>query len=145
MTRLQREWSGPETPVHRRRPARQHALWILIAWLLTCIALTTPSYGQVATLTPLRVVVLGDSYSAGNGAGHYYGVHGCFRSHEAWAEKYVDWLTISNREQSVIEDLRRIRGHPLIPARTPIYCYSYDVRTGQLIEVSEATEAGRPS
>jgi alpha-tubulin suppressor-like RCC1 family protein/lysophospholipase L1-like esterase len=92
MTRLQREWSGPETPVHRRRPARQHALWILIAWLLTCIALTTPSYGQVATLTPLRVVVLGDSYSAGNGAGHYYGVHGCFRSHEAWAEKYVDWL-----------------------------------------------------
>jgi carbonic anhydrase len=59
--------------------------------------------------------------------------------------KYVDSLTISNREQSVIEDVRRIRGHPLIPARTPIYGYTYDVRTGQLIEVSEATEAGRPS
>ena len=59
--------------------------------------------------------------------------------------KYVDWLTISNREQSVVEDVRRIRGHPLVPARIPIYGYVYDVRTGRLIEVGEATEAGRPS
>src|SRR5712691_2530386 len=59
--------------------------------------------------------------------------------------KHVDWLTISNREQSVVEDVRRIRGHPLVPARIPIYGYIYDVKTGRLIEVSEATEAGRPS
>ena len=59
--------------------------------------------------------------------------------------KYIDWLTISNREQSVVEDVRQIRSHPLVPARIPIYGYVYDVGTGRLIEVSDATEAGRPS
>ena len=57
--------------------------------------------------------------------------------------KYIDWLTISNREQSVVEDVRRIRSHPLVPARIPIYGYVYDVKTGRLIEVNDATEAGR--
>jgi carbonic anhydrase len=56
---------------------------------------------------------------------------------------YVDWLTISNREHSVADDVRRIRRHPLVPARIPIYGYMYDVRTGRLSEVPEATEAGR--
>ena len=57
----------------------------------------------------------------------------------------VDWLTISDREQSVVEDVRRIRKHPLVPSRIPIYGYVYDVRTGGLEEVAEATEAGRPA
>jgi carbonic anhydrase len=56
---------------------------------------------------------------------------------------YVDWLTISNREHSVADDVRRIRRHPLVPARIPIYGYMYDVRTGRLSEVPEATESGR--
>ena len=33
--------------------------------------------------------------------------------------KYVDWLTISNREQSVVEDVRRIRGHSARPRSDP--------------------------
>ena len=57
----------------------------------------------------------------------------------------IDWLTISDREQSVAEDVRRIRNHPLVPSRIPIYGYVYDVRTGRLEEVAEAIEAGRPS
>jgi carbonic anhydrase len=56
---------------------------------------------------------------------------------------YIDWLTISNAEQSVVEDVRRIRSHPLVPARIPVYGYLYDVRTGSLLEVAAATEAGR--
>jgi Ca2+-binding RTX toxin-like protein/lysophospholipase L1-like esterase len=43
----------------------------------------------------LRVVLLGDSYSAGNGAGtadEYYGPNGCWRSTANWAEQYVDYL-----------------------------------------------------
>jgi carbonic anhydrase len=56
--------------------------------------------------------------------------------------KEIDWLTISDREQSVVEDVAKIRNHPLVPARIPIYGYVYDVRTGQLIEVPDATTAG---
>jgi carbonic anhydrase len=59
--------------------------------------------------------------------------------------KYVDWLTISDRDQAVVEDVRRIRSHPLVPARIPIYGYVYDVKTGRLNGVAEATEAGRAS
>lgn len=57
----------------------------------------------------------------------------------------IDWLTISDREQSVVEDVRRIRNHPLVPSRIPIYGYVYNVGTGGLEEVAEATEAGRPA
>jgi carbonic anhydrase len=56
--------------------------------------------------------------------------------------KYVDWLTISDREQSVVEDVQRNRSHPLVPAPIPIYGYVYDVRSGRLVEVPAATTAG---
>jgi carbonic anhydrase len=56
----------------------------------------------------------------------------------------IDWLTIADREQSVVEDVRRIRNHPLVPSGIPIYGYVYNVGTGSLEEVADATEAGRP-
>lgn len=40
-------------------------------------------------------------------------------------------------------DVTRIRNHPLVPGSIPIHGFIYDVRTGRLIEVPEATEAGR--
>ena len=60
------------------------------------------------------------------------------------AGKDIDWLTIADREQSVVDDVRRIRNHPLVPSRIPIYGYLYNVSTGALEEVTEATELGRP-
>ena len=57
--------------------------------------------------------------------------------------KYVKWLTISNLEASVVEDVQRIRSHPLVPAAIPIYGYIYDVKSGKLLEVKKATEAGK--
>ena len=57
--------------------------------------------------------------------------------------RYIDWLTISDASGSVVEDVSRIRAHPLVPARIPVYGYIYDVRTGRLVEVPEATAAGR--
>ena len=57
--------------------------------------------------------------------------------------RYIDWLTIADREQSVVEDVERIREHPLVPKRIPIYGYVYDVRTGRLVEVAAATAAGK--
>jgi carbonic anhydrase len=59
--------------------------------------------------------------------------------------QYIDWLTISDPEQAVAEDVARIRAHPLVPARIPIYGYIYDVKTGRLVEVPDATAAGRAS
>ncbi len=56
---------------------------------------------------------------------------------------YIDWLTISDNATSVIEDVQRIRNHSLVPSHIPIYGYIYNVKTGQLEEVPEATEAGK--
>jgi carbonic anhydrase len=57
--------------------------------------------------------------------------------------RYINWLTIKNQEQSVAEDVARIRNHVLVPKNIPIYGFIYDVRSGKLIEVPEAMKAGR--
>lgn len=57
--------------------------------------------------------------------------------------RYINWLTISDAEQSVVEDVSRIRNHPLVPGTIPIHGYIYDVRSGRLVEVAAATAAGR--
>jgi carbonic anhydrase len=57
---------------------------------------------------------------------------------------YIDWLTIKDNAQSVVEDVTRIRQHPLVPKSIPIYGYIYDVKSGELVEIPEATAAGRP-
>ena len=59
------------------------------------------------------------------------------------AGEFIEWLTIANAEQAVVDDVARIRNHPLVPSTIPIYGYIYDVRSGRLIEVPEATAAGR--
>ena len=57
--------------------------------------------------------------------------------------KYINWLTISDNTKSVVEDVERIRGNSMVPADIPIYGYIYDCKTGKLIEIPEATEAGK--
>lgn len=56
---------------------------------------------------------------------------------------FIPFLTITDLKQSVVEDVQRIRNHPLVPTNIPIYGYIYDVKSGKLIEVTEATELGR--
>ncbi len=56
---------------------------------------------------------------------------------------YIDWLTIADNARSLVEDVIRIRRHPLVPKEIPIYGYIYDVKSGRLAEVPEATAAGR--
>ncbi|MEZ5326008.1 MAG: carbonic anhydrase [Verrucomicrobiales bacterium] len=57
--------------------------------------------------------------------------------------KFVQWLTISDQEKSVIEDVQRIRNNSMVPSDIPIYGYIYDCKTGKLNEVPEATAAGK--
>ena len=58
--------------------------------------------------------------------------------------RYIDWLTIDDNARTVVEDVARIRAHPLVPEPIPVYGYLYDVTSGRLVEVDEATKAGLP-
>ncbi len=79
----------------------------------------------------LETAALGDAgfYEVGTGPG----------SAEA---KYIDWLTIADQAASVLEDVTRIKAHPLVPIAIPVYGYIYDVATGRLIEVPAARAVG---
>ena len=62
----------------------------------------------------------------------------------ASAGRFIKWHTITDQPSSVVDDVRRIRQHPLVSSKIPIYGYLYDVHSGNLIEVKEAADAGRP-
>ncbi len=59
--------------------------------------------------------------------------------------KFIEWLTISDQAASVLSDVQRIRNNSMVPADIPIYGYIYDCKSGALVEVPEATEAGKAS
>jgi carbonic anhydrase len=59
------------------------------------------------------------------------------------AGHFIKWHTIKSQEASVLQDVRRVRAHPLVPRNIPIHAYIYDVKTGRLNEVAAATEAGK--
>jgi carbonic anhydrase len=58
------------------------------------------------------------------------------------AGEFIEWLTIADPMQAVIDDVNRLRNHPLIPRSIPIYGYVYNVTTGELVEVEGAKKAG---
>jgi carbonic anhydrase len=58
---------------------------------------------------------------------------------------YINWQTFSDNAKSVVEDVLRLLRHPLVPDDIPTYGYIYDVRSGKLVEVPEATTAGKAS
>lgn len=57
------------------------------------------------------------------------------------AGEFIEWLTIRDQAQSVRDDVRRIREHPLVPKDIAIYGYVYDVKSGKLIEVPQAKQS----
>jgi carbonic anhydrase len=59
------------------------------------------------------------------------------------AGECIEWLTIRDQKQAVVDDVERIRNHPLVPPSIPVYGFVYDVRSGKLVEVEGATAAGR--
>ncbi|MEI6543246.1 MAG: carbonic anhydrase [Methylococcales bacterium] len=73
------------------------------------------------------------------------GWHDCCEGHGSSEARYIDWLTIKDQESSVLEDVTRIKNHPLVPSDIPVYGYIYDCTSGRLIEVPAATEAGKAS
>ena len=80
----------------------------------------------------LETAALGEKgfYDVGKGPGSHAG-------------DYIEWLTIKDNAQSVRDDVERIRQHALVPANIAIYGYIYDVKSGKLLEVPEATAVGK--
>jgi carbonic anhydrase len=73
------------------------------------------------------------------------GFHDVGRGPGSREGQYIDWLTIGDAAQAVVDDVTRIRRHPLVPPGIPVYGYLYDVRSGRLVEIPQATVAGRVS
>ena len=59
--------------------------------------------------------------------------------------KFIEWLTITDQSKSVLADVQRIRSNSMVPRDIPVYGYIYDCKSGILVEVPEATEAGKAS
>ena len=79
----------------------------------------------------LQTAALGDAgfYDVGAGPGSDEGA-------------YIDWLTMADRNKAVVEDVQRIRRHPLVPRSIPIHGFIYEVESGRLVAVPGAAEAG---
>lgn len=58
---------------------------------LLCAAAGLLAGPAAANAKTLNVLILGDSYSSGNGAGNYYDFV-CFRSRTVWGERYADTM-----------------------------------------------------
>lgn len=73
----------------------------------------------------LETAALGENgfYDVGTGPGSSEG-------------KYIDWLTIADQRGAVIDDVNRIKSHPLVPKNIPVHGFLYDVKSGKLIPVS---------
>jgi carbonic anhydrase len=56
--------------------------------------------------------------------------------------EYIEWLTIKDQKQAVVDDVARIRSHSLVPKSIPVYGYIYDVRSGKLLEIEAARALG---
>ena len=62
--------------------------------------------------------------------------------HGASAGQFVKWHTIKDQASSVAKTYA-VSVNTLVAKHIPIYGYIYDVHSGNLVEVTEATEAGR--
>lgn len=90
-----------------RRPAALTAVLALLGGLLALGPAATPAAAEIV-LKPLKVVLIGDSYAAGNGARgadgdrNYEGPADCYRSPTNWASQYVDWLETQGHQVTFV-------------------------------------------
>ena len=61
------------------------------------------------------------------------------------AGEFIEWLTIKDQRQSALDDVERIKSHPLAPADIAVHGYIYDVGNGRLNAVSEGKRRGAAS
>lgn len=49
----------------------------------------------------------------------------------------IQWHTIADLQQSVLDDVQTIQNHPLVPSHIQIYGFIYDVQNGKLTPISK--------
>ncbi len=59
--------------------------------------------------------------------------------------EYIDWLTFKDQKQAVIDDVERIRNHPLVPKSIPVYGFIYDVQSVPALRIAFASPSWRRS
>jgi carbonic anhydrase len=57
----------------------------------------------------------------------------------------IQWLTFTDLARSIVEDVERIRNHPLVPATVTIHGFIYHIHHGTLEPVPEANRIGAPA
>jgi lysophospholipase L1-like esterase len=71
--------------------------------LMACCVLVAAGVSAAsATARVLPILVMGDSYSAGNGAGDYFGAKGCWRSHNDYAAVFARALQSAPYDQPTV-------------------------------------------
>lgn len=55
----------------------------------------------------------------------------------------MDFMPFTDPVESLVEDVKTLRRHPLVSKAIPIHGYLYDIHTGELREIVEASEAGK--
>src|SRR5579871_3287660 len=94
---------------------------------------------QFFTNEVIRSLLASSLETAALGADGFYDVG---KGPGSRAAEFIEWLPFSDAEQAVVDDVERIRNHPLVPPSIPIHGYIYDVKTGKLIEVKQARQVG---
>ena len=74
------------------------------------------------------------------------------RTEEGWTDPggddgspeaaYIKWMTFKDQTKSLRQDVWRIRQHPLVPGRIPVFGYIFDAHTGKVHEDAEASRIG---
>ena len=80
--------------------ARRVRISLLLAASLAVAMVYAPS--AVAAPRPIKVVVLGDSFSSGNGAGFYHGPEGCYRSPVGWVDRYAEGMRAAGYQVTLV-------------------------------------------
>ena len=72
--------------------------------------------------------------------------HTTTRWHNVWRSAntpaHLDWMTFGDLRQSVIDDVERIRVHPLVPEDIRVYGYIYHIHHGSLELIAETSPTG---
>ena len=67
-------------------------LCIVLVFLATIVASPHANSQSSQLQKTLSIVLIGDSYTAGNGAGSYNGERGSYQSSKNWGNRYASWL-----------------------------------------------------
>jgi lysophospholipase L1-like esterase/Mg-chelatase subunit ChlD len=73
----------------------------LFTLVLSLSASNIPASANSSSQKTLSIVLIGDSYTAGNGAGSYNGERGSYQSSKNWGNRYASWLNTQGVKTTV--------------------------------------------